>query len=241
MNTKTRRDATTVAHARLFFPVALLVLVGVAEAGGRPDDTYGDWFGHIAGGFDLAQGDFGDVADDGWSIRGGATYWPSDWPVGIQLELAYSNHDFSSSAIRAINNAIEEIDPELGSVSGGEFDDWSFSVTGIWSLNGASANGPYLLGGVGIDRVEAKLTDTDLVYYPPFCDPWWWWCVPGGVGPGTVVVASESSTELSWHVGAGYSFSFNRGSLLFVEARYKSIQTDPSSSEVLPLTFGIRW
>lgn len=58
--------------------------------------------------------------------------------------------------IRAINDAIEAIDPELGGISGGDFDDWSFSVKGIWSLNGASANGLYLLGGIGIDRVEAK-------------------------------------------------------------------------------------
>lgn len=137
--------------------------------------------------------------------------------------------------------AIADIDPELGSVSGGDFDDWNFSITGIWSLNKASSDGLYLLAGVGIDRVDASLTDTALVYYPPVCDPWWWWCIPGGVGPGTAVVASESSTELSWHVGAGYSFKLDRGSLLFIEGRYKSVQTDPRNSEILPLTFGIRW
>jgi len=239
--TMSRTNAEAAGYWRLFLPLVMLVFTATAEAGGRPDKVYGDWFGHIAGGVNFAQGDFGDIADDGWSIRGGATYWPSDWPVGIQLEVAYSAYDFSSSAIRSINDAIQEIDPELGGISGGDFDDWSFSVSGIWSLNGKSADGLYLLGGIGIDRVEAKLTDTDLVYYPPVCDPWWWWCYPGGVGPGTVVVASESSTELSWHVGAGYAFTFNRTSLLFVEARYKSVQTDPKNSEVLPLTFGIRW
>ena len=241
MDAMNRTNREAAGYWRLFLPLAVLVLSATAEAGGRPDKTYGDWFGHIAGGVDFAQGDFGDVVDDGWSLRGGATYWPSDWPVGIQFEVAYSAHDFSSSAIRAINDAIEEIDPELGGISGGDFDDWAFSVTGIWSLNGANPDGLYLLAGIGIDRVEAKLTDVDLVYYPPICDPWWWWCSPGGVGPGTVVVASESSTELSWHVGAGYSFRFNRVSLLYVEARYKSVQTDPKNSEILPLTFGIRW
>lgn len=221
--------------------LATALLGTTALAGGRPDDSYRNWFGHAAAGVDFAAGDFADVVDDAFAIRGGATYWPSDKPYGIQLEVAYSKHDFSSSAIRAINDAIQDIDPQLGSVSGGDVDDWSFSISAIWSLGPSTSTGPYLTAGLGLDRVEASITDDGLVYYPPICDPWWWWCVPGGVGPGTVVVASEDSTELSWTLGAGYAFRMGGRSLVFLEARYKSVQTDPETTQVIPLLVGIRW
>jgi len=221
--------------------LGLTMLCATAHAGGRPDYGSRAWFGHIGGGLNVTQGDFGDVVDDGLAIRGGATYWPSDWSVGLQFEAAYADYDIASSAIRSINDAIEQIDPELGSVSGGEVDDWSFSVNAIWSLGGSTSVGPYLMAGVGFDNVEASLTDQGLVYYPPQCDPWWYWCTPGGVGPGTVVVASEDSTEFSWSVGAGWAFALGSRSLVFLEARYKSIQTDPETSQVVPLTIGIRW
>lgn len=221
--------------------LGLTMICSTAQAGGRPDSGSRTWFGHIGAGLNVTQGDFGDVADDGLAMRGGATYWPSDRRFGLQFEAAYADYDISSSAIRSINNAIDQIDPDLGSVSGGDVDDWSFSVNAIWSLGASTSVGPYLMAGVGFDTVEASLTDQGLVYYPPQCDPWWYWCTPGGVGPGTFVVASESSTEFSWSVGAGYAFSLGRRSLVFVEARYKSIQTDPETSEVLPLTIGIRW
>ncbi len=221
--------------------LGLTMICATAQAGGRPDYGSRAWFGHIGGGLNVTQGDFGDVADDGFAIRGGATYWPSDWRVGLQLEAAYADYDISSSAIRSINDAIDQIDPELGSVSGGEVDDWSFSVSAILSLGGSTSVGPYLMAGIGFDNVEASLTDQGLVYYPPQCDPWWYWCTPGGVGPGTFVVASESSTEFSWNVGAGWAFPVGGRSLLFVEARYKSIETDPETSRLVPLTVGFRW
>jgi opacity protein-like surface antigen len=227
--------------AKLLPALCAALICSTAQAGGRPDDSYQDWFGHIGGGLNLAQGDFGDVVDDGLAFRGGATWWPADKPFGVQIEAAFSTYDISSSAIRDINDAIEAIDPEIGSVSGGDVDDWSFSVNAIWSLGASTSQGFYLMAGIGIDNVERSLTDDGLVYYPPICDPWWWWCTPGGVGPGTVVVASEDSTEFSWNIGLGYSFPLGGNSLMYVEARYKSVHTDPETMQVIPLTVGIRW
>ena len=39
----------------------------------------------------MAQGDLGNVLEDGWNIAGGATYKPSEWPLGIVMELGYND------------------------------------------------------------------------------------------------------------------------------------------------------
>ena len=86
------------------------------------------------------------------------------------------------------------------------------------------------------------MRENGLVYYPPVCDPWFWWCYPGGVGPGSIVVASQSTTEFGWNVGLGWAWEVNiSGSQVFLEARYHSIDTTRASTEYLPLTIGFRW
>ena len=72
------------------------------------------------------------------------------------------------------------------------------------------------------------------------CDPWWWWCRPGLV-PGTVIVASESTTEFGWNVGVGISFEVGLGNELFLEARYHQIDLDRAKTEFIPISFGYRW
>ena len=118
---------------------------------------------------------------------------------------------------------------------------WSLSANTIWGPDTKGSVGFYLTGGVGIDFLEGRITDNGLVYYPPICDPWFWWCIPGGVGPGTIVKFQEDATEFSWNLGVGVTFDTNRGSQIFIEARYKTAETDPRSTEYIPVVVGFRW
>jgi hypothetical protein len=211
-----------------------------AWAGGRPYDPSRDWFGHIGGGWAFPQGDTGDVLDDDWTFSGGALYWPSAWPIGLSIEAAYTDFDLSSSAIRAINDAIDQDPNNDGNISGGGVDYWELGLNGIWSLSGGNGNGLYLTGGAGWYHVGGEVTQDGLVYYPPVCDPWFWWCYPGGVGPGTFVVGSTSTDEFGWNLGAGYSFNTYNGQF-FIEAKYHQIQWENKNIEFIPLTIGFRW
>jgi opacity protein-like surface antigen len=223
---------------------ALVLPFGTTEAGGRPDKDWKSWFGHFAGGWSFAQGGFGDVADDAWYLNGGATYWPDTWPAGIGLDLSWSEHDFSNAAIDRVNDAIEDNEDVFGAngrITGGEAEYWSLTVNGLWGPKSKGAVGFYVLGGVGIDWVDAVLTDDALVYYPPVCDPWYWWCYPGGYGTGEVVRLSEDATEFSYNAGLGLTFNLSSGSQVYVEAKYHAVELDRETSEVVPLTVGFRW
>jgi hypothetical protein len=79
---------TRITNLTCVFLVAALVGTNV-YAGGRPDSSSRDWFGHINGGYTFATGTTSDFLDDDWTFGGGAMYWPSDWPLGIALNVNY--------------------------------------------------------------------------------------------------------------------------------------------------------
>ncbi len=215
-----------------------LISIGTAQA--RPDKSWKSWFGHIETGYIYSQGDYGDVVDDDWILSGGAMYQPDDWAIGIDLTLAYSEQDVSQAALDFINDQIGMDPMNDGEITGGDVEIWSLVTSAVWSTKGDGPVGFNVSAGVGVYALDARLTNTGLVYYPPVCDPYWYWCIPGGIGPGTVVRASESTTEFGWNVGIGLTFELSSGSELFLEAKYHSVETD-RTTEYVPLTFGYRW
>src|SRR5690606_25757583 len=167
--------------------VTCLLTAATAWAGGRPNDSARSWFGDVSVGWAFPQSDADDILDDDWTLGGGVLYWPSDWPVGIQGEVTWAKFDFSGEATDAINEAIEQDPQNGGQIDDGDVEVWQVAVNAIWSP-GNSDSGFYVVGGVTANFIDATVTNTQLVYFPPICDPWyWWWCVPGGVGPGSVV------------------------------------------------------
>ena len=215
-----------------------VVAIGPAWSAARPDKDYKDWFGHFAAGWSLTQGHVDEILDDDWYFNGGATYWPTHWPIGIDLDLSWSNYDVSHKAIDAINSQLLP----GGEITGGDVDIWGLTVNGMWSPMKEGRTGFYIVAGVGGYYLDGRLTDTGIVYYPPYCDPWYWWCYPGGVGPGTYVAASDAETKFGWNGGVGLSFEVGSGgSQIYVEAKYNSVDTDRESTDFLPITLGYRW
>ena len=211
-----------------------------AYAGGRPsDDSSRNWFGQINGGYAFTTGDAGDFVDDDWTLGGGAMYWPSQWPIGIGLDVNYWTMDLSSEAVQAINDAIDDDPLNSGSVTGGDFQNWQFALNATWSLGSYRDTGPYVVGGISYNNVRARTFDTGLVYYPPICDPWLWWCYPGGVGPGSFVNGEVNSDEIGWNLGLGYAWG--PGGQGFLEVRYQRIELEGAAFEYVPLTIGYRW
>ena len=211
-----------------------------AHAGGRPDSSKRNWYGQFDAGYSFTTSSTSDFLRDDWSFGAGALYWPSDWPMGIALDVNYSQLDLTGNAIGAINDAIDSDPLNSGQITGGYVENLQFGVNGIWSLGDDRSNGLYLTAGVSWNDVTGRVSETGLVYYPPICDPWFWWCVPGGVGPGNIVVGKQSSDEFGWNVGLGYSARTGGGQLYF-ELRYETIEFENADVEYIPFTFGFRW
>lgn len=232
------RKTLTLVSAFILFATAATS----ASAGGRPDGSSRSWFGQIGTGWAFPTGDSGDFLDDDWTVGGGAMFWPSDWPVGITLDVNYAEFDLSSKAVNEINDIIDQDPSNQGQITGGSVENWQFALNGIWSLGPQTDSGLYLTGGISWNRLTGQVTDTGLVYYPPICNPWyWWWCVPGGVGPGTFIKGKQETDEFGWNIGAGYSWDTGGGGKVFVEARYQQVQVGRENLDYIPLTIGYRW
>lgn len=205
-------------------------LLGAAPAEAQFEKDWKGWYGQLGLGYALPQGDAGDAIGDGLWFAGGAAYYPERWPVGILLELGYSNHDIRSDALEPIQPPDQRID--------GDVTVWSLTANAVWSPRLGDSAGFYAVGGVGAYRLEATLS-TPGTSSGFACDPWLWWCSPGMV-PGDLVAADASTTELGINLGVGITFEVGLSSELYLELRYHRIGT-PEATELLPFIIGYRW
>ena len=224
-------------NRKLFVPITCvaLLLACTSSFAGRPDKGPKSWFGHLSGGYSLAQSDFGEFVDDDWTFAGGATYWPDTWAIGLDFELAYNDFSLPSQVIQDINDQLPPLSDEL---TGGGVEIWTLTTNFLWSP-GSGRVSPYVTGGVGVYWLDVSLTSPGVLYYPPICG--YWWCVPGGVAPGTVVRASESSTNAGVNLGVGLNWELMSGSQVYLEVKYHYIDSDPQETTYVPVVIGFRW
>jgi hypothetical protein len=221
------------------FCASSMLVAATATAGGRPDYDNRSWFGHLDLGMIEPQSRTADILDSDWTLSGGAMFWPSEWPIGLNFDVGYSNPDFSGSAINALNDYVSQDPGTTGRIDDGDVQNWQATVNAVWGP-GESGNGVYFTGGIGYYHFEATFTEVGLVYYPPVCDPWYWWCYPGGIGTGNIIRGRESTSEIGYNVGLGYSFEVGLMQM-FVEATWHEIPTAESEINYIPITFGFRW
>jgi opacity protein-like surface antigen len=206
--------------------LALAALLCVAPAEAQFNKDWQDWYGNVHGGYSVTQGDFSEAAKDGWTLGGGATYYPSDWLFGISLELNYSDYDLTDE----LKDFFES--------SGGDVDIWGLTTGLTWSPKLEGPVGFHLTGGVGGYYVKARLTEPAVVC-GPICPPWSWWCYPGCV-PGTAVTDSYSTTKFGYFLAAAIDFQVGMGNHIYVQAQFNSVETDTSTT-YLPIVVGYRF
>jgi opacity protein-like surface antigen len=223
---------------KLALLICLVFVLGVLSSGstwaGKPDKDWKDWFGHFAIGYIVPEGDFGDVVDSTWILSGGATWWPGT--VGLDLDLGWADFDINDDTLRKINDAIEP--PSTGTIDNGDVAIWSLTTDAIWSPDTQGSVGFYLAGGIGGYYLDAKVTTTGLVYYPPVCGIYW--CYPGWVGSGNIVAGSESSWEFGYNAAIGLNIEMASGSQIYLEVKYHYINTDTATTYI-PVQIGYRW
>ena len=214
---------------RRLVPVLLVLgLLPLATVQAQFDKEYKSWYPHIAVGYSIPLAEFDDLAQDGFSINGGVTYKPSDWAVGVIMDLAYSDYNLERSFL------------DVADSSGGDSDVWSLTAGGIWAPTSGGKVGFYLSAMLGVYRLNAKLTEPSSGCFL-CCDPWWPWycyCCTGG----TIVTGSRATTELGGSLAAGLTFKVSdMGSTIFLECKYNYVNTSHNAAQYVPISVGYRW
>lgn len=99
--------------------------------------------------------------------------------------------------------------------------------------------GGYLIGGGGWYH---RSGETAVPGFGVVCDPYWSWWFGCAVGSVNIVTATRSVDAFGENIGGGLSFRFGDGGAKFyTEIRYHHASYNKVATDLLPLTFGIRW
>lgn len=186
---------------------------------------------HVSAGYSITTDRIDDYLENGWIVSGGVSWHPPGTPFSLVLDGHYSDYDATN---RLLNLGTEitqtRIDDGDGSTLGAD-------LNGVYDFQLGPHARAYVTAGIGVDRRRIELTQTILVN-GVVCDPFWGFCGIGAV-PGDVRIARDSVTRLAWNGGVGVEFPL-KTSILFVDARYRRIETSRPTSYV-PIAVGIRF
>lgn len=120
------------------------------------------------------------------------------------------------------------------------------SVTGNLILHAPEKKkfGGYVIGGTGWYHRSWDLTNPAITVGTVCLPSYVWWgivCTNGLVST-NVTVASGSSNAIGWNIGGGFTYRLGQSHAKFyTELRYHVAYTKGINTDVLPLTFGIRF
>ena len=211
---------------REYLAAAFLSAVWVAAARAQSPNFH-RWSFEVGAGVTPTLGHTSDELGTGWNVIGGAGY-NFNSRFGADLQVMYDGLGVNSSVLKEF------------SVPGANAHLWGFTLDPIVRFRTHHRLGFYITGGGGYYRRIVNFTRPTTAIVDVF-DPFF------GIIQPIVVPASQTIgtiTRVGWgeNIGGGFTYKLGDGhEKLFVEARYHHIETRPRSTDILPITVGIRW
>jgi hypothetical protein len=135
--------------------------------------------------------------------------------------------EFMNHSLGVTNNALQQ-----NNAISGDAGVLSVTLNPIWRFRIAGPVGGYLIGGGGYYQREMRFDEPVQVFIPTFSG--------GFYTPGIETVHQYDDTG-GVNIGAGLTWNAGWGTKLFVEARYHYIFTSGTATQIIPVTFGLRW
>ena len=200
--------------------VSLVLAVAEAHAQSRL------WHATIGAGYDMPEGDAGEVTDDDYSLVLGVTLTPEQQQLAYYADFQFAEYDLTPEVA------------DFFQVDDGSIRRYSVSTGVQWSAPTKGALGFYVNAGIAGHYLDFNLEglDTSTAFA---CEPWWWWCTPLA-GVGDVLVESEGTTRFGYSAGVGVDLKLGDSAKLFVEGRHNWVELEERVRYV-SVMFGFRW
>jgi opacity protein-like surface antigen len=119
---------------------------------------------------------------------------------------------------------------------------YSLSGNVIFRIPTGTRLGLYAIGGGGWYHASGELT-TPTVVPGTVCAPFYvfWGVCTSGLIPVNAVIASRSENAFGGNIGGGLSFRLRGRTKFYSEVRYHHASYNIGKTDILPLTFGLRW
>jgi outer membrane protein with beta-barrel domain len=204
--------------------LVIMILLGALVSAHAQD--YSKFNFVIGGGPGFPLGDMSSFADTGGHFLVGGGF---NFSKIFGLDTEFMWHDLP------INSATRQLLQTPGATAR----QYSVTVNPIVHLPFASKFGAYVIGGIGWYHRSGETTTpgTGVV-----CDPYWSWWYGCAIGSVDFVTGSRSADAFGGNIGGGLTFRLGEShAKIFTEVRYHHAGYDRVSTNLLPLSFGIRW
>lgn len=207
----------------LSFLIAMLILLPVSV---YAQETHNTWNFNIGGGPGFPLGNLSNFADTGGHFVVGGGYNLTK-NIGVNTEFMW--HDLP------INSTTRQF---LGT-PGASARQYSVTFNPILRVPLGNKLGAYAIGGGGWYHRSGETTTPGAGVV---CDPYWSWWYGCTVGTVDFVTGSRSADAFGGNIGGGLTFRIGEsGAKIYTEVRYHHAGYNKVSTDVLPLTFGLRW
>lgn len=116
---------------------------------------------------------------------------------------------------------------------------YSLTVNPIVHFPLGSKVGAYVIGGIGWYHRSGETTTPGVGV---ICDPYWSWWFGCTIGSVNIITGSRSADAFGENIGGGLTYRLGESGIKFyTEVRYHHAGYHKIATDILPLTFGIRW
>jgi hypothetical protein len=206
-----------------FFATATILLAIVTSVHAQ---DYNKFLFNIGGGIGFPQGNLGDFVNDGghFVIGGGLNFAKH---VGVDTEFMWHDLPINSTTLAHL---------QTPGASARQYA-WTFNPI----VHGDFGNhlGAYAIGGIGWYHRSGETTTPGVGV---ICDPYWSWWYGCTIGSVSIVTGSRSANGFGENIGGGLTYRLGEShAKIYVEVRYHHASYDKVSTNLLPLTFGLRF
>jgi hypothetical protein len=206
----------------LLLAVAILFLAAIPAHA----QEHSRWLFNIGGGVGFPQGDLSSFVNDGanFVVGGGVNFTRY---FGVDTE--YMWHDLP------INSQTKSLLQTPGASARQHA--WTFNP--ILHIPLGSKFGTYVIGGIGWYHRSGETTTPGLGV---ICDPYWSWWYGCAIGSVAIVTGHRSDNAFGENIGGGLTYRLGEShAKIYAEVRYHHASYNRVNTDLLPLTFGIRW
>jgi Outer membrane protein beta-barrel domain len=181
---------------------------------------------NFGGGIGFPQGDLGKFINNGGHAVIGVGYGFSSI-FGLDTEFMWHDLPVNSNTLDVLQTP------------GASARQYSWTFNPIVRFPEGHRFGAYAIGGIGWYHRSGETTTPGLGV---ICDPYWSWWYGCAIGTVNFVTGSTSADAFGENIGGGLTVHLGTSRAKFyTEVRYHHAEYKRVSTNLLPLTFGIRW
>jgi len=206
--------------------VLAITIVILAAAIPAHAQDYNRFLINVGGGMGYPQGDLNSFVNSSGSFSAGGGYNFTRY-FGVDTEYFWQDmpiNDRFKQQLKTPNVRAQQYA-------------WTFNPIVRVPLGGKF--GAYVIGGIGWYHRSGEVTIPGVGV---ICDPYWSWWYGCTIGSVDIVAKSRNSNAFGKNIGVGFTYRLGDTPLkIYTEVRYHQASYNNVSTQLVPVTIGVRW